>query len=816
MRKLNVKLLLVLVIGTATLAVAVGVAHAFQYGRIGDALLFQARRAKDLGQSDRVARYLARYLEFRPRDLDARAELARTLAGDAFAGSLRAALRAVRLLDEVLTSDPGRTDLRRLLAKVALEPEVGQLQTARKQLEVLLPENESAWPDGKAPPAADAARGELEVLWGRLCEAETRLPEAVRFYRQAVHDLPAEQLSYIRLANLLRRQKETDLTQAAANAAEADDLMRRLVENNPESHEAYLARWNYRREFKYFNDGEVVDAARLTDAAEDVAKAHKRSPESVEVLLAASDLAQLRADVVADEADDPKDPKASPGKTPPADEGLPRGGPRPPAAGPEGAGESGPVRRPRRTRRQTLVGPGQPVARRDRRPGRPTGSEGSAASLRRGPATDRTLCARERARRSASLPADVLQARLWMAGKEWAKAATLLELSRPALQSPPELAARVDLYLARCYQQMEEPWKQAMLAYQRVVSWDRESVAGRLGLAETKWALGSYDDAVADDRQVMARNKVPAGGWLDLARLEVERQMQRDVDQRDWSAAEDDLARAAAASPGVPEATVLKAEVLLARGKPDAAEALLQKACDANPKKPEYWVALATLAAHHGERFASLAVLREAEKAVGDNVQLRLAHARFWASQPDEKQRREALAALKKDADKLPTDDRPRLLAGLAEAQYLAGDPAARHGPCSRNSPLLPAVRGRPPAAVGAVRPGRQSWRRRSHAGGGSTPSGPPKEGRVLHELFGQALRDLWLARERKQRSEKLEDRLRAGSCNRSSRPGRSGRGCTWPAREPRNWPATPRPPSSICARLSSSARTARRRSTAW
>ena len=58
----------------------------------------------------------------------------------------------IKSLDEVLTSEPTRADLRRLLAKVALEPEVGQLQTARKQLEVLLPEKEAAWPEGKAPP----------------------------------------------------------------------------------------------------------------------------------------------------------------------------------------------------------------------------------------------------------------------------------------------------------------------------------------------------------------------------------------------------------------------------------------------------------------------------------------------------------------------------------------------------------------------------------------------------------------------------------------------------------------------------------------
>jgi Tfp pilus assembly protein PilF len=674
MRKLNVKLLLVLVLGIVTLAVTVGVAHAFQYGRIAEALRFQARRADEQGQPDRVARYLSRYLEFRPRDLEARAELGRTLAGDAFAGSHRARARAARLLDEVLTSDSGRTDLRRLLARVALEPEVAQLQTARKQLEVLLPADTAAWPADQPPPAADAARGELEVLWGRLCEAETHAAEAIRFYRQAVHDLPGEELSYIRLAYLLRRQKETDPALRSANETEADDLMRRLIENNPESYKAYLARWNYRRDSGYLNENDSLSGERLTEAAEDVAKALKRAPESVEVLFAACDLAQLRADVVADETDDPKDPKTSQEK-------------RRQQMKAYRAEARGYLQQGLKVQEKAGTGPEAEAAQRqllwvlgnlwlDEMDG--PGADPKSEERRQAADEARGLADRLRKTKGpvGAAPADVLQARLCMGAKEWARAAALLERARPALQSPPELTARVDLYLGRCYQQMEEP-KQALAAFQRVADWDRRSVAARLGLAEMKWALGRYDEAVDDYRQVMARDKIPASGWLDLARLEIECQLQRDPTQRDWAAAERDLDRAAAANPGVPDTVVLRAEVLLACGREKDAEALLQRECDANSKMPEYWVALATLAAHHGQRFATVAVLRKAEKAVGDHVELRLARARFWASQTDATQRREALAALKKDADKFPPDEQSRLLAGLAEAQYLAGDAVA-------------------------------------------------------------------------------------------------------------------------------------------
>src|SRR5579884_2901042 len=135
MRRVNVKLLFGLV---AALVVATGTAfavHYFQKPRIARALLFQSRRAEEQGQTDVMVRYLRRYLEFNPNDLDERARLAKTLAGDFYSGNFRRRREAVRLLDEVLTRDPGRTELRRLLVRCALE--VGDVRMAREHLNAL-------------------------------------------------------------------------------------------------------------------------------------------------------------------------------------------------------------------------------------------------------------------------------------------------------------------------------------------------------------------------------------------------------------------------------------------------------------------------------------------------------------------------------------------------------------------------------------------------------------------------------------------------------------------------------------------------------
>src|SRR5262249_36584950 len=138
MRKINGKLFLALLVGTAALAAGVFAVHAFQYRRIARALLFQARRAEEAGQVVRMAQYLQRYLEFNPRDHAEKARLGRAWAGDTFAGQPRVRARAASLLDEVLTyeDDP---DLRRLVVKLSLD--LRDTKRARDHLGRLLP-----WP----------------------------------------------------------------------------------------------------------------------------------------------------------------------------------------------------------------------------------------------------------------------------------------------------------------------------------------------------------------------------------------------------------------------------------------------------------------------------------------------------------------------------------------------------------------------------------------------------------------------------------------------------------------------------------------------
>src|SRR3954466_16157008 len=120
-RKINGKFFLGLLIGTAVGVGAVFVAHHFQYRRIAQALLFQARRAEEQGLVERMATYLQRYLEFNPGDHAEKAKLACAWSGDAFAQRPRVRLNGMHLLDEVVAREEGRPELRRLLVQVALD-----------------------------------------------------------------------------------------------------------------------------------------------------------------------------------------------------------------------------------------------------------------------------------------------------------------------------------------------------------------------------------------------------------------------------------------------------------------------------------------------------------------------------------------------------------------------------------------------------------------------------------------------------------------------------------------------------------------------
>ncbi|MBY0232176.1 MAG: tetratricopeptide repeat protein, partial [Gemmataceae bacterium] len=653
MRKINGKLFLALLLGTVAVGVGVFLLHRFQHGRIGAALLWQARHAEEQGEPAKQARYLQRYLEFNPGDLREKAALAKLWAGDGTSGPPKLRARAVRLLDEVLIAEDD-PELRRLLVKTALG--LRDSSAARDHLKKLLkPEDLFAavaaerearlkkqdWPADLREP--DAARGQLEAWWGQILEEEKKNPEAESCYRLAMRHAPDVQAGFIRFAYLLRR--DLDGGSRKERLAEADLAMTALVDKNPSAHDSYLSRWRYRRDFDLLAVRETAGKGRvpLEDAAEDVTQALKRKPESADVLLAAADLERLRSRVAAE------DPARTPAQR-----------------------EAG--RKAHRDRASAHLEAGLKLAKEKK--GAASDETGEfpllwhksnlllddldAASVAAGAAEpkERTAgllaLAEEIGKKGIAGTAEYVKGRVALHERRWAEAASLFERARTSLAGFPDLAAQADLYLGQCYQRLEEP-TQMFNAFKRVSDWDPASIPARMGMAAARLAQGQLEDAKKHFDTLKNHGQLPGRAWIDLARVEMQRQAQADVP--DWREALALLDHARKAGPAIAaESAVLAAEVRFRQGKPDEARDVLESARDAAPDNPDLWAALADLAGRRKDVAGARRLLAEAEGKCGDKVALRLAKARLGGA-----------GDAAKDRGKFSEEEQGRLLGGLAD-----------------------------------------------------------------------------------------------------------------------------------------------------
>lgn len=628
MRQLNGRFLLILTGVMVLSAGSVFLIHRAQSGRIARALLRQAKRAEEQSRLDLKMKFLGRYLEFRPKDNAVRAELGQTLASPEVAVTHRGRERALFVLEQVLLHEPDRQDSRRQLVRIAMQ--LGRQDVAREHLKTL----ETQLPND----------GDVFALLGQWHEARREFPQAVAQFRRAIQLAPQETTSYVRLAQALRRLPEPD--RKSENGAAADQVMDELIAANAESFQAYLARWQYRREFQDLKAGD-----QLAEAGKDVDRAVELAPEEVGVLRAAADLAQLRGDRNT------------------ARQYLRRGielQPKEAALYQALAHLELQDPQPEQRRKKAVeclqqgikavpTGPAQgdlvwTLANLQIDEGELTDAEASIEQLRRA--------------RSSPQGVDYLTARVLIRKGQWGLAARMLERTRPLLTNAPELTRHVDLLLGRCYEQLDEPGRQ-LTVFQRMVTRDPRSLSARQGLAGTLWAAGRLDDALEQYRQLMTLPDAPADGWTQMARLLLVRTLQRQP--RDWKEAEDALQRAEQTQPQATEVVLLRSELLLAQGKPERARELLTQARDRQPKQIAWWTALASLAERQDQPGDALQLLKEAERQCGDSIELRLAWIRYWSGRGDEEGQR-YLAVLAEEKDGFREEDRVRLRRGLTEA----------------------------------------------------------------------------------------------------------------------------------------------------
>ena len=229
MRQVNTRFFFILLIAVLVFAGALFGVHRLQASNIANALLWQANQAETTGKPDVAARYLGRYLEFVPDDIEQRAHLATILSDEKVAVTPGAVRRAEFVINQVLAWDPLRHDLRQSLCRLAMASR--KIDLAREHLDFL---------QAKLPDSGDVAF--LQGQWQELQiqtkgttltpkDKEDHLQAARKRYEQAIAAMPTKVDAYLRLVAVL---KQLDFGKEPKNAAEIDRRVAQAIQQAPD------------------------------------------------------------------------------------------------------------------------------------------------------------------------------------------------------------------------------------------------------------------------------------------------------------------------------------------------------------------------------------------------------------------------------------------------------------------------------------------------------------------------------------------------------------------------------------------------------
>ncbi|HEV3082402.1 MAG TPA: tetratricopeptide repeat protein [Gemmataceae bacterium] len=623
-RSVNGRFMLLLLVSLSLLTIGVVSVHAFQVRRNADIFKRQAEQAAGNKRYAEAAAYYSRYLRYRD-DPEAREAWADVLEKKTVK-SFRDYEKALELYEAILRRDPdAHPDIRRKLVDVCIV--LHRFTDAQEHIRILL---------DKASPKD----GKLEQL-SAMCYAETRnFPKAKQYYQRALNDAPNEIASYVQFAKILDAEGERK---------KADQVMKDLVDKNDGNYEAHLSRARYLRARKNFADSNEIRA----ETAQEIKRAYQLAGDKPETLLALIELAQLEHQ-------------------------------------PEQARKlltEGVDRFPTDVSMYLALSRLEILSRR---------LDDAIACVRRGlkavPADRRNvllhrlaLCLMEHgdldeaaktieeleARHAPGTVTQELRARVLFAHGNWADAVAILEKLLPHVEGDSETAAQINLLLGVCYEKRGEI-DLAFAAYQQALRADPHLTAAREGYAGILELLGRREDALAESQLAMIDDKSMG---TRVARLLIQRNLRLPESKRDWAAVESALEAAEKASPNTAEVVLVRVQSQVAQGDIKRALAILKESCAKQPDKLEFWLGRANLVDITGQGGDALDILKEAETKLGERIELRLARAYHW--QRKAKAGAEAVAALHKleeNTEKFSSDEESKLLRGLGEAYFRAGN----------------------------------------------------------------------------------------------------------------------------------------------
>lgn len=611
--------------------------------KLSAAYLNQADLARDDDKPGVEQNYLRRYLALHPADQDVRLRLGLLQARLAVTPKER--YNAFVTLQEVLRSNPNvSADIRLQCVQLALHPFVNLHDAAKFELEVLL--------------KTDPENPKYHFL---MADCLMRAKD----YRQALVSLnttiakdPNNIPAYATLANLQRFQFN--------RFEEANNAIRDMLAKNPDSSEALIAEAEYWRAAKYRKEYE-----------ESLKKARTIAPDDPQVLLAASDFAQIRAEE-ARAAFKPDLQKAAydeslsllqriielyAAKLPPLD-------PPPLPGGPE-------------ERLIAIVSQAyhflvQTALRLERFEQAETWARQQYTTFPKSLFSHYDLAdaliARQKPEEASRIlnelqnsgvaggRLDFFRGRILALEGRWIEACRKLEAAIKGLTDDMDQYRRANVLLAAAYQQTGE-LDRRYEAFRRAVPeepLDPLWGVALSGVAESLMQLGRWNDAIVEYQRLAV---LAPGANVPLARLLMNQQLALPKAQRDWTAVE----RAVNAAPAGLDKELLRAEWTALKGQPAEAQPLLEKLIAENPDSlPVHLLRIRLeLQAEHYDQVRTL--LEQSQSQFGDRLELRLVRIRMAMLQGGDTALKE-LQNQAHTAEALPESDRYPLYRNLIAA----------------------------------------------------------------------------------------------------------------------------------------------------
>ena len=601
--------------------------HRAQLKNLPAAYLRQADAARDAQQADKELAFLQRYLLSRPDDLDAKERQVRLVAKAARGKQMQNAYLAI---DDLLTRDPNRDDLRRFAIEYAIR--MRALKEADGHIQFLLDKGKNS--DAEALLNRGVIR-ELERKW-----------EAADWYQEAYKAKPDLLAAYPRRAFVLRER--------LSKPDEADKTIGEMTEKNATNPTAHLLA------AEYWRQGRNPDKARAA-----VAEARKLAPDDLNVMLSTAQ-EQRQAAAAARNEGKTADAEARFAEARAELDRAAKLHPKAVEVHLARAQVEAAARGPAEAVKALAAGleslPNDPVLLAESAEYQIAAGDAKAATA----TLDRLEKLKVPAKRLA-----LHRARVKMLKEDWTGAADDFLKVRTEAAADPAISRAASLFLGRCLAAADQP-DRALDAFTRAVPDDITDplwADAVIGQAEVYLSLGRTDDALRAFRKLAADRP---GVWLLIARLEVEKAIQaKAAGTADWTAAKQAfrMAENAYKEKDNVELKLLDAQLRAADGKPAEARKIIDDLFATRPKEPAVWQAKAAAQlSTQGEGLtAALATLEKGRAELGDPVELRLVQVMLSAN-PNDPQAAAKLTALADGLDKYPPAGRLRLTRRLAEA----------------------------------------------------------------------------------------------------------------------------------------------------